>query len=292
MRVSDSMMWSNMQSNVARRQADFAKAEQRAVTGKKVEVPSDDPAAFAQGRTELASIGRATNYERTIGLTRPVLEQTDASLYHTEDILRRIRDIAIQGANDTLNGSDKASLVQELSGLQDQLISIGNTSSGDRFIFAGYRDNAAPYDAAGAYAGDTEVQSVEISRNITMEFGVTGQDVFGSAGADVFTTISNLQTALTSSNGLAASAAITEIDTRYEQVRSVHSQIGIDLNALDISEAVVTKAKDTATTRRSNLIDIDAALAYTDLARAQNALNAAIQIAGQLPPPGLATRGG
>lgn len=292
MRVTDSMMWSSMQRSVSRRQTDFATAQQRAITGKKVEVPSDDPAAFAQGRTELANVGRATNYERTIGLTRPVLEETDASLYHTEDILRRIRDIAIQGANDTLNGSDKASLIQELSGLQDQLISIGNTSSGDRFIFAGYRDDTAPYDAAGTYSGDTDVQQVEISRNINMQFGVTGEAVFGSAGADVFTTITNLQTALSTSNGLAASATITEIDTRYEQVRTVHSQIGIDLNALDISESVVTKAKDTAQVRRSNLIDIDAALAYTDLARAQNALNAAIQIAGQLPPPGLATRGG
>jgi flagellar hook-associated protein 3 FlgL len=285
-------MWNNMQRNVALRQNDYQKTQQRAVTGKKVEVPSDDPAAFAGGRTETGNIARAENYERTIGLTRPVLEQTDAALYQTEDIMRRIRDIAIQGANDSYNGSDKDSMIQELSGLRDQLISIGNTSSGDRFIFAGYRDDRPPYDAAGVYTGDTAAATVEISRNVSMQFGVTGEAIFGTAGNDVFTTITNLQTALGTSNGLAASAAVAEIDTRFEQVRAVHSQVGINGNALDISESVVLRAKDTATERRSSLIDIDAALAYTDLARAQNALAAAIQIAGQLPPPGLATRGG
>lgn len=292
MRVTDSMMWNNMQRNVSLRQNDYQKTQERAITGKKVVVPSDDPAAFAQARTEQGNIARAQNYERTIGLARPSLQQTDAALYQTEDVLRRIRDIAIQGANDTYTGSDRESMIQELEGLRNQLISIGNTSNGERFIFAGYRDDQPPYDATGTYTGDTAGPSVEIARNVTMPLGVTGEAIFGTAGDDVFTTITNLQNALVSTNGQAASAAIAEIDTRFERVRAVHSQIGIHLNALDMSEAVVLRAKDTATERRSNLIDIDAAIAYTDLARAQSALTAAIQIAAQLPPPGLATRGG
>lgn len=292
MRVTDSMMWANMQRNVARRQTDYANAEQRAITGKRVYVPSDDPQAYAQGRTETGNIARATNYERTIGMTRPTLQQTESALYHTEDIMRRIRDIAIQGANDTLNTTDRNMLVQELDGLREQLVGIGNTTSGDRFIFGGYRDGTAPYDAAGLYSGDTAVQEVEISRGVTMAYGVTGEAVFGTAGADVFTAITNLQTALSSNNGAVASSTISEIDARYESVRSVHSQIGIQLNSLDISEAIVTKAKDAASARRSNLTDIDQAQAYSDLMRAQTALTAAIQIAGQLPPPGLVSRGG
>lgn len=292
MRVTDSMMWASMQRNVARRQTDYAGAQQRAITGKRVALPSDDPQAYAQGRTELGNIARSTNYERTIGLTRPAMEQTESALYHTEDIMRRIRDIAIQGANDTLNATDRSKLVQELDGLHDQLVGIGNSTSGDRFIFGGYKDGSQPYDAAGVYTGDTGVQNVEISRGVTMPYGVTGEAVFGTAGADVFTAITNLQTALSNNNGAVASSTITEIDARFETVRAVHSQVGIYLNSLDISEAVVTKAKDTATARRSSLIDIDAAQSYSDLMRAQSALNAAIQIAGQLPPPGLVSRGG
>jgi len=286
------MMWSNVQRGVTSRQTAYQDAQEKAISGKRVNVPSDDPAAFAQGRVETGNIARAENYERTIGQTRPMLQQTEDALYHTEDIVARVRAIAVQGANDTNNASDRASMVDELSGLATQLVSIGNTTNGERFIFGGYKDGTQPYDAAGVYSGDTETAQVEISRGVTMQYGVTGEAVFGTAGNDVFKTISNLQAALSSGDGSAISGTLTEIDARLDQVRGVHSEVGIHLNALDISEAVVTKQKDSATERRSNAIDIDMATSYSDLMRAQSALAAAISIAGQLPPPGLASRGG
>jgi flagellar hook-associated protein 3 FlgL len=183
-------------------------------------------------------------------------------------------------------------MVQELSGLATQLVSIGNTTNGERFIFGGYKDGSEPYDPAGVYNGDTQSAQVEISRGVTMSYGVTGEQVFGTAGNDVFNTIANLQAALTSGDASQISDTLTDIDARFEQVRSVHSEVGIHLNSLDISEAVVTKAKDSATERRSNLTEIDMAQSYSDLMRAQTALAAAINIAAQLPPPGLASRGG
>lgn len=290
MRVTDGMIWGNMQRNVAARQTDFANAQERAVTGRRVNAPSDDPAAFSQARTETGNLARAQGYERSVNVAKPVLETTDSALTTVESIVQRIRDIAVEGANDTLNGNDRNTLNQELSQLKDQLIGLGNTTSGDRFIFAGYKENVPPFDAAGVYSGDTQVQQVEVSRGINLPLGVTGDSVFGTAGADVFTTITNLQTELSAGNSAGVSALITEVDTRFEQVRKVHTQVGIHLNAADIAEAVATRAQDTATTNRSQLVEIDAAKAYTDLAKAQTALSAAIQIAGQLPPPGLVNR--
>src|ERR1700755_321075 len=105
MRVSDNMMWSNVQRGVSSRQQAYQDAQQKAISGKRVNVPADDPAAVAQGRTEASNIARATSYERTIGQTRPMLQQTEDALYHTEDIVTRIRQIAVQGATDTYNAS-------------------------------------------------------------------------------------------------------------------------------------------------------------------------------------------
>jgi flagellar hook-associated protein 3 FlgL len=297
MRVTDSMIWGNMQRNVASRQSDYATAQERAVTGKRVNAPSDDPSSYAQARTETGNLSRAQSYERTVGMAKPVLETTDSALATVETIMHRIRDIAVQGANDTLNPDDRNTLSQELGSLRDQLVSLGNTTSGNRFIFAGYKENAAPYDTAGLYTGDTQVQQVEVGRGVNLPLGATGESVFGTAGNDIFTTITTLQAAITSDpsampagGSAVVSNLITEIDTRFDEVRRVHSQIGIHLNAAEIAESVATRAQDTATLNRSNLVDIDAAKAYTDLAMATTALNAAIQIAGQLPPPGLVNR--
>lgn len=294
MRVTDTMIWGNMQRNVAARQSDYATAQERAVSGKRVNAPSDDPLAFAQARTETNNLSRAQDYQRTVGMAKPVLDVTDSALSTVENIMGRIRDIAVEGANDTLNTDDRNTLSQELTSLHDQLVNLGNSTSGDRFIFAGYKSNAAPYDATGTYTGDTQVQQVEVGKGVHLPLGVTGESVFGTAGNDVFTTIKSLQDAITGNTPTGGSAVvsslITEIDTRFDQVRQVHSQIGNHMNAADIAEAVSTRAQDTATTNRSQLVEIDAAKAYTDLAKAQTALSAAIQIAGQLPPPGLVNR--
>jgi flagellin-like hook-associated protein FlgL len=83
---------------------------------------------------------------------------------------------------------------------------------------------------------------------------------------------------------------IPEIDLRLESIRTAHSQLGIHLNGADIAQSVSTRNQDQATTSRSNLVDIDAADAYSDLIRAQSALQAAIEIASQLPPQGLVGR--
>lgn len=291
MRVTDSMIWSNMQRSVSQRQTDYAKAQEQAISGKRVGAPSDDPSSFAQARTETSNLARAQNYQRNVTLARPNLETTESALYQAEDIMGRVRTIALTGANDTLSDDDRATLSNELEGLKTQLVALGNSTNGDRFIFGGYKDGAAPYDPTGVYSGDTQVQQVEVSRGVNLAMGVTGEQVFGTAGADVFTTITDLQSALTTSGGTSTvSNMLTEIDTRFQNVRFIHSQIGNQLNAADIAESVAVRAQDTATKNRSNLVDIDAAESYTALARAQTALSAAVEIASQLPMPGLASR--
>jgi flagellar hook-associated protein 3 FlgL len=287
MRVSDSMVFANMKRNVALRQTEYAQAQERAVTGHKVLAPSDDPFAYAQARGETANHARAEGYQRTIGIAKPSLESADSALFEVDRVMGRIRDIAVEGANDVMTISDRQTLSQELTSLRDQLVTLGNSQAGDRFVFGGYKDSTPPYDAVGAYTGDTAVQQVEVARGVTVPLGMTGEQVFGTAGNDIFTTITNLQTALGSNVGANVTAVISEVDTRLELMRTAHSQVGVQMNAADVAESVAIRNQDLALAAHSNLIDNDAADAYTDLIRAQTALTAAIQIAGQLPPPGL-----
>jgi flagellar hook-associated protein 3 FlgL len=262
------------------------------LSGLRVTKPSDDPYSFTQARAQTAEQARAASYERTITNTVPSLQVTDSTLGDVENVVRRIRDIAVLGANDTLNGSDRNNLVQELDGLRDQLVTLGNAKTGDRYIFGGYKDGAPPYDAAGVYGGDTATQQVEVARNVLMPVGITGDRIFGNVngGQDVFTAITDLQTALTSGVADDISAALDPIDTSLEQVRDARSEVGMHLNQADISLGLAQRNQDEAVLNRSKLVEIDAIDSYSELVRAQSALNAAIEIAAQLPPPGLVER--
>jgi flagellar hook-associated protein 3 FlgL len=290
MRVTDSQFFTNMKRNLATRGADYEEAQEVATSGLRVGKPSDDPVAFARARDETTNQTRADAYQRTIDQARPSLDTADQALTDVDKALGRVRDIAVQGANDTLSANDRATLSNELTTLKDQLVALGNSQAGDSYIFGGYKNAVPPYDSAGTYTGDTTAPSVEVSRGVQLSMGVTGERIFGTAGNDVFTTITNLQTALASGSAANISNTITEIDTRLEAARTAHSEIGNNLNAADIAQAVVGRASDLAKVNHSKLVEVDAAQAYTDLAHMQSALSAAIQIAAQLPPPGLVER--
>lgn len=292
MRVADSTFYASMKANLGVRRDALMRAQEQAVTGLKVTKPSDDPYSFTQARAQTAEQARAASYERTINNAVPSLQVTDTTLGDVENVVRRIRDIAVLGANDTLNANDRNNLVQELDGLRDQLVTLGNAKSGDRYVFGGYKDGAPPYDATGVYSGDTVTQQVEVARNVLMPVGITGDRIFGNVngGQDVFTAITDLQTALTSGVADDISGALDPIDTSLEQVRVARSEVGMHLNQADISLGLAQRNQDEAMLHRSRLVEIDPIDSYSELVRAQSALSAAIEIAAQLPPPGLVQR--
>jgi flagellar hook-associated protein 3 FlgL len=292
MRVADSTFYANMKSNLGVRRDALARAQEQAITGLRVTAPSDDPLAFTQARAQTAEQARAASYERTITNTLPSLEVADSTLGDVDNVMRRVRDIATLGANDTLNAGDRQNLVLELDGLKQQLVTLGNAKTGDRYIFGGYKDGAPPYDAAGVYSGDTTTQQVEVARNVMMPVGITGDRIFGNAngGQDMFAAITDLQTALTSGVADDISGTLDPIDKSLEQVRVARSEVGLHLNSADISLTMAQRHQDEAGKARSKLVEIDEVDSFSELMRAQTALNAAITIAAQLPPPGLVDR--
>jgi flagellar hook-associated protein 3 FlgL len=292
MRVSDNTYYASMKANLGARSEALSLAQDRALTGLRVAKPSDDPLLYTQGRAQTSEQARAASYERAVDSALPSLEVTDTTLGDVENVVRRIRDIAVQGANDTLNGNDRAGLVQELDGLRQQLVTLGNAKTGDRYIFGGYKDGAPPFDAAGVYSGDTATQQVEVARNVMLPVGITGDRIFGNvnSGQDMFEAITVLQDALTSGVADDISGALDPVDASLEQVRVARSEIGYHLNAADMSKTMAQRHQDEAIQTRSKLVEIDAVDAYSDLMRAQSALSAAIEIAAQLPPPGLVER--
>lgn len=291
-RVADSTFYSNMRASLTARNADLAKAQQQALTGMRVNAPSDDPMAFSQARAQSSEQARAASYERAVNNAVPSLQLTDTTLNDVENVMRRVRDIATQSATDTVNADDRAAFRTELDGLKQQLVTLGNAKSGDRFIFGGYKDGQPPFDAAGVYSGATEAQQIEVGRNVTMPNGVTGDRVFGNAngGQDMFAAIQQLQDALASGVTDDISGALDPLDASLEQIRVARSEVGVHLDSADISLTMAQRNQDEAMQARSKLVEVDQVESYSELMRASTALNAAIAIAAQLPPPSLVER--
>src|SRR5205814_6135241 len=116
------------------------------------------------------------------------------------DVLQRARELATQAANGSIGASERGQIALEVSQLLTQVVAIGNTQHGGRFIFAGQKTGTSPFvpDSTAnptvvAYAGDTSSIQREVSRGDRLATNVTGNRVFPTIFTDLIAFRDNLR---------------------------------------------------------------------------------------------------
>jgi flagellar hook-associated protein 3 FlgL len=288
MRVSDRQLFDASQASLASARQRAGELRTQALEQRKVFTPSDDPVAAARAQREATTIARAELHTRSIDAGVASLQLADGALSQATDLVSRIRELTLQAANDSLSADERSIAANEVGALYASLVDIGNTSHGGAYVFGGFRDGTPPFDPNGTYNGDTNVKELEVASNTRLAAGVTGDRIFGLAGGvDVFDTISALQTALTADDIATIRSSLNGLDAAIGQINEARGVLGGQLNAFEISRSVADRSEEHAVGRREDLIGVDIAATYLDLQQAEQALSAAVQIASQLPLPGL-----
>src|SRR3981081_2819159 len=114
-------------------------------SGRSVNQPSDNPTAAAL----LVENNDQANFNsgdlKGISRIQGQLSPADSTLSSVVTALQRAISLGVQGANGTLSDSDRASIANELQGIQSQLVSLSNASYQGRYAFAGTTPNTPPY---------------------------------------------------------------------------------------------------------------------------------------------------
>lgn len=153
-------------------------------TGRRVNVPSDDPFAAARIGELGAALQRIDQYGTNGTLAKNRLSLEEQTLASAADALQRVRELAVEGNNATLGDADRRAIVTELKQRLDGLVSLANTTdSAGRYLFAGYSENAQPFavgaGGAVAYNGDDGQRLVEIADGRFVAIGDPGSAAFG-----------------------------------------------------------------------------------------------------------------
>jgi flagellar hook-associated protein 3 FlgL len=91
-----------------------------------------------------------------------------------------------------------------------------------------------------------------------------------------------MQTDLTTTGGANLDTIMTELDTHYENVTNVISNVGAKANRLETKANVISDFEVTFTEQKSNLEDVDLAEAATDLALRQTAYEAVLSATAKI----------
>ena len=291
MRVTESQLQSLALRSLSDNRVRLLDAQEEAMTGRRIDSPSDDPTASARARLLGALQTESEGYLSNVEYGELRLQQAEIALSEGTSILVRVKELALAMANETMNAQQRAGTATEVDELRRSLVDLAGTKQGDEFVFANVNSTSAPVDSNGNFTYDVDtffdVRAVEIGPSARGEISASGAHAFAQRAAnpnsvDVFQVLADLSTALNANDPTAIRAEIDNIDQAHNQVVAERSKVGIRLNRLSIARDSAIQARDLYVQLESDLVDADASEAFTKLTLADTALQASIAVASRL----------
>lgn len=288
MRVPDIRYLQVAQRSVEDRRADYLQAQEQALSGLRVNRPSDDPVAAARAGLMYSEQARLEGYGEAADHAAMFLQAQDDVLGDVSTVLSRGTEVAVQALNGTLSAEERTALSYVADGLREELAILSNRSVAGRYIFGGYADDAPPFDAAGNYVGSTDAAEVFVGPGVKVPMGVTGDEVFTAGGrTGVFDALSNLQTALQTNDRAGMQDALDRLQLAGNVVRDRWSLVGAYSESVDAASALREQRQYRVEDELTAQVHADTFDVFGKLGQARSALEAAVEIASKLPPPGL-----
>lgn len=97
-------------------------------SGSRINKAGDDAAGLAISEKMKSQIGGLTQAKRNAQDGISLVQTAEGALNESHSILERMRDLAVQGANDTLTADDRGSINKELTALHEELTRIASTT--------------------------------------------------------------------------------------------------------------------------------------------------------------------
>lgn len=236
----------NAQRNLGVTQSALATSIQRLSSGLRVNSAKDDAAGLAIAERMNAQVRGMNVAIRNANDGISLAQTAEGALGKVGDMLQRMRELAVQGANGT-NGTD------ERANLNAEFVQLGQEI--DRTI------TATKFNGVAILASATP-QVFQVGANVGDTITVTGADL--SAG-DISTA-----TALTiSADAAAATAAMTAIDTALGELNSQRANWGATQNRFDAAIATLQVSVENQAAARGRIMDTDFAAETANLSRAQ-----------------------
>jgi flagellar hook-associated protein 3 FlgL len=276
----------NLISSIQISQTQLDLALQQIASGRRVNSLSDDPAASAAVMFNHADSANADQYLSNINTMQGLFQVSDSTLSSAVNLLASAVQLGVEGANGTLNDSNRQAIATEVSGLQQQMLSLANLSYQGSYVFAGTNVHTQPFtldpnSASGVtYNGNTGVNSVDLVNGQQITTNVPGSQIFLSPAGSIFGALQGLLTAL--QTGTNIGAASSAVQTAANQLYSQRVFYGNGLQQLDSATLFLNQEKVELSTQENTLVAADLAKVATNLAQAQANSSAVLTATGKI----------
>lgn len=214
-------------------------------SGLRINRAADDAAGLAVSEKLRAQVRGLQQASRNAQDAISLVQVAEGALNEIHSILQRMRELAVQAANDTLTDSDRAQIQEEV----DQLISqIGTIATNTQFNTLKLLDGTVTQLVFQIGANANETVTLNLSAVTPTDLGVANLSVSTRQNAE---------------------AAISTIDTAIGQVTSIRAEYGAFQNRLERIVSYNNLAAENQGTAESRIRNVDMAEAVIQMVRYQ-----------------------
>jgi flagellar hook-associated protein 3 FlgL len=192
-RISTNMPNDDMQYHLRVREWKMNKLQSNIAKQTRIGNLRDDPVSAAHSTRYQSLIKRLGRYGSTISNVQSDYRITEDYLRSANELVHRVRELAVQGANGSYSKEQKGMMAVEINQFLNELVEIGNARSAEgESLFAGDRTDSLPFRATfgnvpGAdgqvitgvmYTGGMAHNQAEVSEGSFVPTGFAGNRVF------------------------------------------------------------------------------------------------------------------
>lgn len=295
MRVTQRLMINNMLRNYNHSMNKMNRLNMQLSSGTRINKPSDDPADLVTSLRLRTKLVQNEQFKKNVGDAISWVETAETTFNAMTQVLQRVRELTIKGANGTNDEGELKAITDEISQLKDELGDLANTTLDDRYIFGGTRTMEKPYDAiTGQWLGNSNPINLEITENITMTVNFDGR-VFGvetdspsPMDNSIFSTLDKILDHLANENFAELSGSdLRELDQYINNLLSFRSEAGAKVNRLELVESRLEDMELNYTELLSENEDVDMARLIIDLKNQENVYRASLAAGARIIQPTL-----
>jgi flagellar hook-associated protein 3 FlgL len=315
-RVTQSMMNTQLLRNISNNMGRMNTLQNQLSTGMKINKPSDDPVGITFALRYRSELDSNDQYSKNVSSSLSMLEYTDTSIGQAGDIMQRVRELLVKGANGTLEQTSLDAVKVEISQMYNQMVEIGNSQFNGKQVFNGEMTGEKPYPTMGvdgtvdlvadppllkAYQVSSDNGSIKYELSAGMKLGVniTGNEVFGNgispnatqaeieSNDNVFLLLQRAYDMLGSADQKGVSALIGQVDSRMNTMLTKRAEVGAKVNRVDIVQNRLADIEINLKTVQAKTEDADMSEVITNMKTEENVYQASLSVGAQLIRPSL-----
>lgn len=242
MRINTNIAAMNTYSRLTAANTAKANSLAKLSSGSRINKAGDDAAGLAISEKMKSQIGGLTQAKRNAQDGISLVQTAEGALNESHSILERMRDLVVQGANDTLTSTDRDSINKELTALHDELTRIASTTEFNTKNLLNTKNNSFTFQI-----GANETQTLEVTIG-----QMDGSTLLGTSAAK-FVIDSK------ASNVRKKGGMISKIDKAISTVSDQRAALGAVQNRLEHTINNLTATNENLSDANSRIRDVDMA---------------------------------